>query len=194
MKIRHIMIATGILSVTMILFSVIDIIGSLPIILDLKKRGVRIHPTTATLTAGLLMVAFLFFGVAILGLFHIEVSSFALAGSLVIFFIGLEMVLGIHFFRSDSSEASSGSIVPIAFPLIAGAGTLTTILSLRSNFSIPEILTGIVLNLFVVFAVLRSTPWLERKLPKPATEALRKIFGILLLAIAIQMFRTNIAA
>ena len=193
-KIRHIMIATGILSVTMILFSVIDIIGSLPIILDLKKRGVRIHPTTATLTAGLLMVAFLFFGVAILGLFHIEVSSFALAGSLVIFFIGLEMVLGIHFFRSDSSEASSGSIVPIAFPLIAGAGTLTTILSLRSNFSIPEILVGIVLNLFVVFAVLRSTPWLERKLPKPATEALRKIFGILLLAIAIQMFRTNIAA
>jgi len=188
------MIATGILSVTMILFSVIDIIGSLPIILDLKKRGVRIHPTTATLTAGLLMVAFLFFGVAILGLFHIEVSSFALAGSLVIFFIGLEMVLGIHFFRSDSSEASSGSIVPIAFPLIAGAGTLTTILSLRSNFSIPEILVGIVLNLFVVFAVLRSTPWLERKLPKPATEALRKIFGILLLAIAIQMFRTNIAA
>jgi multiple antibiotic resistance protein len=178
----------------MILFSVIDIIGSLPIILDLKKRGVRIHPTTATLTAGLLMIAFLFFGVAILGLFHIEVSSFALAGSLVIFFIGLEMVLGIHFFRSDSSENASGSIVPIAFPLIAGAGTLTTILSLRSNFSIPEILIGIVLNLLVIFAVLRSTPWLERKLPKPATEALRKIFGILLLAIAIQMFRSNIVA
>ncbi len=113
------MAVSGILSVTMILFSVIDIIGSLPIILDLKKRGVQIHAPTATLTAGILMVAFLFFGVAILGLFHVEVSSFALAGSLIIFFIGLEMVLGIHFFKSESSESSSGSIVPIAFPLLA---------------------------------------------------------------------------
>lgn len=175
----------------MILFSVIDIIGSLPIILDLKNRGVRIHPSTATLTAGVLMVAFLFFGVAILGLFHIEVSSFALAGSLIIFFIGLEMVLGIHFFRSDSKDSNSGSIVPIAFPLLAGAGTLTTIISLRSSFQTLEILIGIAFNLVLIFIVLRSTPWLEKKLPKPATEALRKIFGILLLAIAIQMFRTN---
>lgn len=182
----------GILSVTMILFSVIDIIGSLPIILDLKKRGVTIHPATATLTAGVLMIAFLFFGVAILGLFHVEVSSFALAGSLVIFFIGLEMVLGIHFFRSDNKDGASGSIVPIAFPLLAGAGTLTTILSLRSSFGIYEILTGIAVNLFVIFLVLKSTPWLERKLPKALSDALRKIFGILLLAIAIQMFRKNI--
>lgn len=186
------MATSAILSVTMILFSVIDIIGSLPIILDLKKRGVRIHASTATVTAGILMVAFLFFGVAILGLFHVEVSSFALAGSLIIFFIGLEMVLGIHFFRSDNQDGATGSIVPIAFPLLAGAGTLTTILSLRSSFQTAEILVGIVLNLLIIFVVLRSTPWLERKLPKPATDALRKIFGILLLAIAIQMFRTNI--
>ena len=184
---------TAILSVSLILFSVIDIIGSLPVILDMKKRGVVIHAPTATLTAGILMLAFLFFGVTILGIFGIEVSSFALAGSLIIFFIGLEMVLGIHFFRGDSKEGtSSGSIVPIAFPLLAGAGTLTTILSLRSSFQIAEIIVGIAINLFVIFFVLKSTPFLERKLPKPATEALRKVFGILLLAIAIQMFRTNI--
>jgi len=186
------MAITGIVSVTMILSSVIDIVGSLPIILDLKRKGVDIHPRTATMTAGILMIAFLFFGVAILGLFHIEVSSFALAGSLIIFFIGLEMVLGIHFFRSDSSEPSSGSLVPIAFPLIAGAGTLTTILSLRATFGVPEILAGILINLVVIFLVLRSTPILERKLPRSATEAMRKIFGILLLAIAIQMFRKNL--
>ncbi len=184
---------TAVLSVSLILFSVIDIIGSLPVILDLKKRGVQVHAPTATLTAGILMISFLFFGVTILGLFHVDVSSFALAGSLIIFFIGLEMVLGIHFFRSDKQDGvSSGSIVPIAFPLLAGAGTLTTILSLRSSFGLPEIIIGIVINLLVIFIVLRSTPFLERKLPKPATEAMRKIFGILLLAIAIQMFRTNI--
>ena len=187
------MAISAVLSVTMILFSVIDIIGSLPIILDLKKRGVNIHPSTATVTAGILMVAFLFFGVAILKVFGVEVSSFALAGSLIIFFIGLEMVLGIHFFKSESSESSSGSIVPIAFPLLAGAGTLTTILSLRSSFQTLEIIIGIVVNLAIIFFVLRSTPFLAKKLPKPATEALRKIFGILLLAIAIQMFRTNLS-
>ena len=185
------MALAGVLSVSMILFSVIDIIGSLPVILDLKKRGVVIHAATATLSAGVLMMGFLFFGVAILSVFGLEVSSFALAGSLIIFFIGLEMVLGLHFFRSDPTESSSGSIVPIAFPLVAGAGTLTTILSLRASFGIPEILMGIGINLLVVFIVLNSTPFLERKLPKVMQTAMRKIFGILLLAIAIQMFRTH---
>jgi len=169
---------TAILSVSLILFSVIDIIGSLPVILDMKKRGVVIHAPTATLTAGILMLAFLFFGVAILKVFGVEVSSFA---------------LGIHFFRGDNSDgASSGSIVPIAFPLLAGAGTLTTILSLKSTFETVEIIAGITINLAVIFLVLKSTPFLEKKLPKPATEAMRKVFGILLLAIAIQMFRTNV--
>ncbi len=183
----------AILSVSLILFSVIDIIGSLPVILDMKKRGVEIHAPTATLSAGVLMLAFLFFGVTILKIFGIDVSSFALAGSLIIFFIGLEMVLGIHFFRGDNKDGtSSGSIVPIAFPLLAGAGTLTTILSLRSSFETAEIIVGIAINLFVIFIVLKSTPFLEKKLPKPVTEALRKVFGILLLAIAIQMFKTNI--
>ncbi len=184
---------TAILSVSLILFSVIDIIGSLPVILDMKKRGVQIHAPTTTLTAGILMLAFLFFGVTILKVFGVEVSSFALAGSLIIFFIGLEMVLGIHFFRGDSKDGtSSGSIVPIAFPLLAGAGTLTTILSLRSSFETVEIIAGIIINLVVIFMVLKSTPFLEKKLPKPVTDALRKVFGILLLAIAIQMFRSNI--
>lgn len=183
----------AILSVSLILFSVIDIIGSLPVILDMKKKGVEIHAPTATVTAGLLMLAFLFFGVTILGVFGIEVESFALAGSLIIFFIGLEMVLGIHFFRGDNKDgSSSGSIVPIAFPLLAGAGTLTTILSLRSSFNTLEIIAGIVINLLIIFLVLKSTPFLEKKLPKPATEAMRKVFGILLLAIAIQMFRSNV--
>ena len=184
---------SAIVSVSLILFSVIDIIGSLPVILDMKKRGVIIHAMTATLTAGILMVAFLFFGVTILKVFGIEVSSFALAGSLIIFFIGLEMVLGINFFRGDNKDGSnSGSIVPIAFPLLAGAGTLTTILSLRSSFDMPAIIAGIVINLIVIFVVLKSTPFLEKKLPPAATNALRKVFGILLLAIAIQMFRTNV--
>lgn len=184
---------TAILSVSLILFSVIDIIGSLPVILDMKKRGVQIHAPTTTLTAGVLMLAFLFFGVTILKVFGVEVSSFALAGSLIIFFIGLEMVLGIHFFRGDSKDGTaSGSIVPIAFPLLAGAGTLTTILSLRSSFETSAIIAGIIINLVVIFIVLKSTPFLEKRLPKPVTEAMRKVFGILLLAIAIQMFRTNI--
>ncbi len=183
----------AIISVSLILFSVIDIIGSLPVILDMKRRGVIIHAPTATATAGLLMVAFLFFGVTILKLFGVDVSSFALAGSLIIFFIGLEMVLGINFFRGDNKDGtSSGSIVPIAFPLLAGAGTLTTILSLRSSFETIEIIFGIIINLIVIFLVLRSTPFLEKKIPKPALDALRKVFGILLLAIAIQMFRKNI--
>src|SRR6188474_1771613 len=114
---------------------------------------------SVTMIAGVLMVAFLFFGVAILKVFGVEVSSFALAGSLIIFFIGLEMVLGIHFFRSETSETSSGSIVPIAFPLLAGAGTLTTILSLRSSFQTLEIMIGIAVNLAIIFFVLRSTPF-----------------------------------
>ena len=183
---------TAILSVTMILFSVIDIIGTLPVILDMKNRGVKIHATTATITAGVLMVAFLFFGVAILGLFHVEVSSFALAGSLIIFFIGLEMVLGIHFFRRENKDHASGSIVPIAFPLLAGAGTLTTILSLRSSFETHAILIGIAANLLIIFIMLKMSSWLGKKLPPTVTEAMRKIFGILLLAIAIQMFRGNV--
>ena len=181
----------AIMTSAVILFSVIDIIGSLPVLLDMKQKGVRIHAVTSTIAAGILMVAFLFFGTAILGLFGLKVSSFALAGSLIIFFIGLEMILGIRIFRDIEDESSTGSIVPVAFPILAGAGTLTTIVSLRANYTNPDIIVAIVINLSLVFLVLTSIGWIERKMPKTVKTTLRKIFGILLLAIAVQMFQSN---
>ena len=183
---------TAILSVSLILFSVIDIIGSLPVIISMKKEGVVIKPGLATGSAGLIMVAFLFFGAAILGIFGLEVSSFALAGSLIIFFIGLEMTLGIRFFRSDHEEGGSGSIVPIAFPLVAGAGTLTTIISLKAEYDNYSIITGIVINLILIYVILRSTGWLSERISPQVTSTLRKVFGIILIAIAIQMFKEYI--
>ena len=183
---------TAILSVSIILFSVIDIVGSLPVIINMKREGVLIKPALATLYAGLIMLAFLFFGVAILHLFGIEVSSFALAGSLIIFFIGLEMILGIRFFRDHHEDGGSGNIVAIAFPLLAGAGTLTTIISLKAEYSTASIIAGIVLNLLFVYLILRSTDWISSKMSAQVTSSLRKIFGIVLIAIAIQMFREYI--
>ena len=183
---------TAILSVSIILFSVIDIVGSLPIIMNMKREGVTINAATATLSAGSIMLSFLFFGSAVLGIFGLEVASFALAGALIIFFIGLEMILGIRFFRDGHEEGSSGSIVPIAFPLLAGAGTLTTILSLKANFDAAIIATGIAVNLFIIFLILRSTDWLDRKLSGQVLNTLRKIFGIILIAIAIQMVKEHI--
>lgn len=183
---------TAVLSVSMVLFTVIDIVGSLPIIINLKKEGVDIKPGVATLTAAVLMISFLFAGVAILGVFGIEIASFALAGSLIIFFIGLEMILGIRFFRDTHEGGGSGSIVPIAFPLVAGAGTLTTIISLQAEFDNLSIILGIAINLLLVYAVLRSSDWLSKRISPQVTATLRKIFGIILLAIAIQMFKQYI--
>ena len=182
---------TAIISVSVILFSVIDIIGSIPIIVNMKKEGVVIHPLTATSSAAVIMVAFLFFGATILNTFGIEVSSFALAGALIIFFIGLEMILGIRFFRDTHKNGGSGSIVPIAFPLLAGAGTLTTIISLKAEFDNIAIVTGIFINLIIIYIILRSSDWITRKMSTQVSATLRKIFGILLIAIAIQMFREN---
>lgn len=185
---------TGILSVSLILFSVIDILGNLPIIIDMKKNGVSINAVVATLTAAVIMIAFLVFGSAILGLFGVEVSSFAMAGALIIFFIGLEMILGIQFFKSDPEGGKSGSIVPIAFPLLAGAGTLTTIISLKAEYDSWSILGGILINLVIIYIILKSSDWLSKKISPTASNTLRKTFGILLLAIAIQMFKSNIVA
>lgn len=182
----------AVLSVSLILFSVIDIIGSLPIIMNLKREGVGINASVATATAGIIMLSFLFFGSAVLGLFGLEVASFALAGALIIFFIGLEMVLGIRFFRDHHEDGGSGSIVPIAFPLVAGAGTLTTILSLKAEFDSTAIMAGIVINLLIVFVILRSSDWLSRRISNQVLATLRKVFGILLIAIAIQMVRQNL--
>ncbi|MGB1216321.1 MAG: MarC family protein [Saprospiraceae bacterium] len=182
----------AVFSVSLILFSVIDIIGSLPVIIDMKKEGVRIQSGLATMVAGGLMIAFLFFGLSILHAFGIEVDSFALAGSLIIFFIGLEMTLGIRFFRNSHEESGSGSIVPIAFPLLAGAGTLTTIISLKAEFDNYSIVAGIVINLILVYVILRSSEWISKKLPTSVSNTMRKVFGIILLAIAIQMAKEHI--
>ena len=182
----------AVFSVSLILFSVIDIIGSLPIIMNMKKEGIDINASVATATAGIIMLSFLFFGNAVLSLFGLEVASFALAGALIIFFIGLEMVLGIRFFRDHHEEGGSGSIVPIAFPLVAGAGTLTTILSLKAEFDSVSILIGIVINLLIVFIILRSSDWLAKKISPQIVATLRKVFGILLIAIAIQMVRQHL--
>ena len=181
-----------IISVSLILFSVIDILGSIPIIIDLRKKAGHIQSEKATIVAGVIMVVFLFLGKSILSLFGIDVESFALAGALIIFLIGLEMILGIKLFKSDAAAASSSSIVPLAFPLIAGAGTMTTILSLRAAYSVPNILVGIVLNLIFIYIVLKTSGWLERKLGAAGFNIIRKVFGIILLAIAIKLFKNNI--
>jgi len=167
-------------------------LGNIPVLITMKKEGVQFQPSVVTGFALAIMVAFLFFGVSILGLFGIEISSFALAGSLVMFFIGLEMILGIRLFKEEPGEASSGSIVPIAFPLLAGAGTLTTIISLKAEFETMSILAGILINGVIIFVLLRSIDWMSNKMSPQLSTTLRKVFGIILLAIAIQIAKTNI--
>lgn len=182
-----------IVSVSLILFSVIDIFGSIPIIIDLKKKaGGYIQSGKATFVAGILMVLFLFVGESILHLFALDVASFAVAGAIVIFLLGLEMVLGISIFKEDENLARSASVVPIAFPLIAGAGTMTTILTLKASYATFNILIGILLNLVLVYVVLRASNWIEQKIGRGGEAILRKVFGIILLAISIKIFQTNL--
>lgn len=180
-----------ILSVSLILFSVIDILGSIPIIINLRKKVGHIQSGKATIVAGVLMITFLLVGKSILTLFGIGVEDFAIAGALIIFALGAEMILGIELFKPDPDATASASIVPIAFPLIAGAGTLTTILTLKAEFDQINIGIGILLNLIFVYIVLKSTNWLERKLGKTGVDVLRRIFGIILLSIAVKIFKTN---
>ncbi|MDX5348666.1 MAG: MarC family protein, partial [Hymenobacteraceae bacterium] len=152
-----------ILSVSLILFAIIDILGSIPIVIELRKREGIIQSEKATVVAGILMIVFLFLGESILKLFGIDFSSFAMAGAIIIFLIGMEMVLGIHLFRS-SPNSKSGSIVPLAFPVIVGAGTMTTLLSLRAEYALPNIFVGIFINLIFVYIVLKTSGAIERKL------------------------------
>lgn len=180
-----------ILSATLVLFSVIDILGAIPVIIDLKKKTGAIDARQTTLVSGALMFAFLFLGESILKLFGLDVASFAIAGAIIIFLIGFEMVLGIHLFKGDTKSASS-SIVPLAFPIIAGAGTMTTIITIRAEFTQTSVIIAILLNLLLIFVVLRASDWLEKKLGHTGTEILRKAFGIILLAIAIKIFKTNL--
>jgi multiple antibiotic resistance protein len=180
------------LSVTLILFSVIDIIGSIPFVILIKKREGRIHAEQATIISAALMIAFLFLGQSILKLFGLDVSSFAVAGSIVMFIIALEMILGITLIKDDPDAQGTGSVVPLAFPLIAGAGTLTTILALRAVYQEIDILVGIVLNLIFVYIVLRASSWLEKKIGKSGFAVLRRVFGVILLSIAVKIFKSNL--
>lgn len=181
-----------IFSVTLILFSVIDILGSIPFIITIRKREGRIHAEKATIISAVLMVGFLFLGQGILDLFGLDVASFAVAGAIVIFIVAMEMILGITLIKEDPDAQGSGSIVPLAFPLIAGAGTLTTILSIRAVYSQASVLIGILVNLLIVYVVLRSSGWLERKLGKTGFAILRRVFGVILLAIAVKIFKDNV--
>ena len=182
-----------ILSVTLILFSVIDILGSVPVIIDLRKNNRVVFPAKATFVSGIIMLAFLYIGESILNLFGVDVQSFALAGAFVMFLIGMEMTLNIMIFRPEPEpEASTTTIVPLAFPLIAGAGTMTTLVSLRAEYEKVNILFGVFLNLIFVYLVLLSSGWISRRLGAGGTNVLRKISGIILLAIAIKMFKKNI--
>ncbi|MFD0748871.1 MarC family protein [Mucilaginibacter calamicampi] len=180
-----------ILSVTMILFAIIDIIGSVPVIIDLRQRAGHIQSEKASVAVLVLMIAFLLVGEKMLDIIGLDVASFAIAGSLVIFIIAMEMILGIHLFKANENLPSALSIVPLAFPLIAGAGTMTTLLSLKSQYATPNIIAAIVINTLFVYLVLKNVKWLEKLLGLGGIEILRKAFGVILLAIAIKLFRNN---
>jgi multiple antibiotic resistance protein len=176
-----------ILKVTMVLFAVIDIIGSIPVILSLKQQAGGINPLKASVVSMLIMIVFLFVGQTILNLIGITEGDFAIAGSFVLFFIALEMILGIKIYRDES--VSTASVVPLAFPLIAGTGTLTTLLSIRAEYNLLSILIAIVLNVVVVYFVLKYLNLLEKLLGLGGIAILKKVFGIVLLALAIKLFR-----
>ena len=183
---------TEILSATMILFAVINIIGSIPIILDIKKKSVVVYPAKASLIALILMLLFLFIGEKLILFIGIDVNSFAVAGSFVLFALAFEMILGIDIFNNDNSSPKTASIVPLAFPIIAGAGSMTTILSLRAEYDSINIMIAIILNIGLVYIVLKLTSKIEKALGEGGVVILKKVFGIILLAIAVKLFSSNI--
>ncbi|RAV29693.1 MarC family protein [Sinomicrobium soli] len=174
---------------TMVLFAVIDIIGSIPIIIGLREKVGHIQSEKASVVAAVIMIAFLFVGEQILSLIGIDVYSFAVAGSFVLFFLAIEMVLGISLYKDDAPETAS--VVPLAFPLIAGAGTMTSILSLRAEYHVENIIVAIIINIIFVYIVLKSSKRIERILGKSGLGVIRKIFGVVLLAISIKLFASN---
>ena len=180
------------ITVSFTLFAVIDIVGSVPLLISLKEKMGGIRSIQATLISGALMILFLYAGEPFLRILGLDIYSFAVGGSVVIFLLGLEMVLGHEIFKGDQ-DAKSGSLVPSAFPIIAGSGTLTTIMSLKANFNEVYILSGILINLVVVYIVLTSLKFIERVLGKAGLMAVRKFFGVILLAIAVKLFSSNIA-
>jgi multiple antibiotic resistance protein len=185
----HPLIFKEVLSVTMILFAIIDILGAIPVIIQLRQKAGHIESEKASIAVLVLMIGFLFAGDELLAVIGLDISSFAIAGSIVIFIIALEMVLGVNFFKEEMPE--SVSIVPLAFPLIAGAGTMTTLLSLKSQYQTQNIIVGIIVNTLFVYLVLKNVQWLEKLFGKTGLHILRKAFGVILLAIAIKLFRSN---
>ncbi|MBP6072209.1 MAG: MarC family protein [Flavobacterium sp.] len=180
-----------IITISMVLFAVIDIVGTVPIVVDLRAKVGHIESEKASIAAGLIMIVFLFVGEELLKLIGIDVNSFAVAGSFVLFFLALEMILGIRIYK-DEDEASSASIIPLAFPLIAGAGTMTTLLSLRSQYAAINIIIAILLNIILVYIVLKSSAKIEKILGKNGLGVIRKTFGVVLLAIAVKLFAANV--
>lgn len=182
-----------ILTVSFTLFAIIDMLGSIPVLVSLKqKMGGHIKSGLATIVSGGLMVLFLLVGKQVLSVLGLDVKSFAVAGSIVIFILGLEMVLGLEFFKTEGHSRAAGSVVPIAFPLIAGSGTLTTIMSLKANYYDVNILIGILVNCLLIFVVLHSLKWIEKALGPGGLLVVRKFFGVILIAIAVKIFGTNI--
>ncbi|MCQ2214447.1 MAG: MarC family protein [Bacteroidales bacterium] len=180
-----------ILSASIILFVVIDMLGSLPVVVAIRARGVEVNPLKCVSVAFVLLIAFMFLGQGLLDLFNVDINSFAVAGAVVLFIIGLEMVLGTDFFKQDAPAAVS--IVPIAFPLMAGPGTFTTLLTLRAEYEVLNIFIAVVLNMIFAYAVLRSSKFLGRLMGSGGIYVLKKFFGVILLAISVKLFTTNLA-
>ena len=184
---------TELLKSAMVMFAVIDIVGSIPFLLDIKQKAGDIHPERATIVALGIMLAFLFLGEGVINFLGIDVNSFAVAGSIVMFFMALEMILGVTLFKQSAQSMKTATIVPVAFPLIAGAGSMTSIISLRAEFAAVNIALAILINMALVYFVLRMTGRIERMLGEGGIAILQKVFGIILLAIAVKLFSANAA-
>ena len=181
-----------IFTVFMVLFAVIDIVGNIPIIIDLRKKAGHIQSEKASIIAGIILIAFLFLGKSILNLIGIDVSSFAVAGSFILFFIALEMILGITLYKDDDTNPMTASVFPLAFPLIAGPGSLTTLLSLRAEYEIENIILAVLMNVVVIYIVLKTSRRIERLIGQNGINIVRKVFGVILLAISIKLFAHNV--
>jgi multiple antibiotic resistance protein len=183
-----------IFSVSLILFSIIDILGSIPVILNLRRKTGHIDAERTTLVSAFLMFAYLYLGTKILALFGVDINSFAVAGGIILLLMGFEMILGREIFKHNpTTGARSSSIVPLAFPIIAGAGTMTSLLSLKAAYAIENIIIGIIVNIVLVYIVLKSIKWVDQKISPETIEVLQKVFGLILLAIAIKLIKSNLA-
>lgn len=184
--------AKEILTASMVLFAVIDIIGNIPVVISLRKRVGHIHSEKASIIAAVVMTFFLFLGEEILKLIGINVNEFAVAGAFILFFLALEMILGITLFKDDGSSPDMASIFPLAFPMLAGPGTLTTLLSLRAEYSLENVIIAVIINVVVIYVVLKTSARLQRFLGKNGIMIIQKVFGVILLAIAVKLFTSNI--